>query len=35
MLRVPQVDRDGDLVDNVNRIDLGARFVRELVEAGL
>jgi hypothetical protein len=35
MLRIPQVDRGGDLVDCVNRVDLGARFISDLVRAGL
>jgi hypothetical protein len=35
MLRVPQVDEGGDLVDCVNRVDLGARFISDLVGAGL
>ena len=35
MLRVPQVDREGAMVDCVNRVDLGARFISDLVGAGL
>jgi hypothetical protein len=35
MLRVPQVDRGGEFVDYVNRVDLGARFISDLVGEGL
>jgi Protein of unknown function DUF262 len=35
MLRVPQVDHGGHLVDCVNRVKLGAQFVSDLGRAGL
>lgn len=35
MLRVRQVDLGGSLVDCVNRVDLGARLLADLVAAGL
>jgi hypothetical protein len=35
MLRVSQVDRGGGLVDSVNRVNLGARFLSDLVGADL
>ena len=35
MLSVPQVDIDGTLVDTVDRVELGAALVRDLVDAGL
>jgi hypothetical protein len=35
LLRIPQVDRGGGLVDCVNRVGLGAQFISDLVAAGL
>jgi hypothetical protein len=35
VLRVPQVDREGNRIDAVDRVLVGAQLVRELVEAGL
>lgn len=34
-LSVPQTDHAGDLIDTVDRIVVGAEFVKELVDAGL
>jgi hypothetical protein len=35
LLRVMQTDRGGDLIDYVDRVVVGAEFVKELVDAGL
>lgn len=35
LLKVPQQDRDGELIDSVDRTQLGAIFVKHLVDAGL
>jgi hypothetical protein len=35
LLQVPQADPGGDLIDCVDRVVMGAAFVKELVEAGL
>lgn len=32
---IPQHDVDGELVDSVNRVDIGARLIQDLVAAGL
>lgn len=35
MLSVPQLDHEGQAVDTVDRVQLGAAFLRDLVDAGL
>ena len=35
VLNVTQRDRAGDLIDSVDRVVVGAEFVKELVDAGL
>ena len=35
LLQVPQADAGGDLIDCVDRVVMGAAFVKELVQAGL
>jgi hypothetical protein len=35
LLAVPQADLDGDLIDAVDRVQLGAGLLRDLIDAGL
>ena len=35
LLKIPQHDHAGDLIDSVDRVVVGAKFLRDLVDAGL
>lgn len=35
LLRIPQLSRDGGILDALDRVEVGAKFVRQLVDAGL
>jgi hypothetical protein len=35
LLRVPQADQDGDLIDTADRVQVAAGFLRQIIDAGL